>query len=65
MELSCDEDQRSLFSLDYFANMIKAVSSADTIRMQFSNDYPVSMEFDLADSKGRVSFLLAPRIESD
>ncbi len=65
VELSCKEKQRSLFSLDYFLNMIKAVSSAQNITLEFGNDFPVSMDFTFADSKGKVSFLLAPRIEND
>ncbi|UCD92587.1 MAG: proliferating cell nuclear antigen (pcna) [Methanobacteriota archaeon] len=64
-ELDCKETVRSLFPLDYFSNMIKAVSSAESITMHLGNDYPVRMEFDIAGGKGGVKYLLAPRIESE
>jgi proliferating cell nuclear antigen len=64
-ELSCKETVRALFPLDYFSSMIKAVSSADSITMHLGNDYPVRMEFKIADGKGEVKYLLAPRIESE
>ncbi len=63
-ELVCKEKVRSLFPLDYFANMIKAIGSAPTVTMHMGNDYPVRMEFDIAGGKGQVKYLLAPRIES-
>ncbi len=63
-ELVCKEKVRSLFPLDYFANMIKAIGTAQTVTMHLGNDYPVKMEFDIAGGKGQVKFLLAPRIES-
>ncbi|TET91535.1 MAG: proliferating cell nuclear antigen (pcna) [Methanomassiliicoccales archaeon] len=64
-ELDCKETVRSLFPLDYFSNMIKAVSSAESITMHLGNDYPVRMEFEIAGGKGAVKYLLAPRIESE
>jgi proliferating cell nuclear antigen len=64
-EIDCKETVRSLFPLDYFSNMIKAVSSAEAITMYLGNDYPVRMEFKIADGKGDVKYLLAPRIESE
>lgn len=63
-ELVCKEKARSLFPLDYFANMIKAISTAPTVTMYMGNDYPVKLEFDIAGGKGQVKYLLAPRIES-
>jgi len=63
-ELVCKEKVRSLFPLDYFANMIKAIGTAQTVTMFMGNDYPVKMEFDIAGGKGQVRYLLAPRIES-
>jgi proliferating cell nuclear antigen len=64
-ELVCKEKVRSLFPLDYFSNMIKAISSAPTVTMHMGNDYPVRLEFDIAGGKGQVKYLLAPRIESE
>ncbi|HEV8596034.1 MAG TPA: proliferating cell nuclear antigen (pcna) [Thermoplasmata archaeon] len=64
-ELVCKEKVRSLFPLDYFSNMIKAIGTAQTVTMHMGSDYPVKMEFDIAGGKGQVRYLLAPRIESE
>lgn len=64
-DLECKEEVRSLFPLDYFSNMIKAISTASVVTMRMGNDYPVKMEFSIADGKGEVTYLLAPRIESE
>src|SRR2546430_4548046 len=64
-ELQAKEAVRSLFPLDYFSNMVKAISSAPTVTLYLGSDYPVKMEFKIAGGKGEVRFLLAPRIESE
>ena len=64
-ELDCKEDTRSLFPLDYFSNIIKTLTTASVITMHMGSDYPVKMEFSIANEKGEVTYLLAPRIESE
>ncbi len=64
-EIQCKEKVRSLFPLDYFSNMVKAIGGASTVAIYLGNDYPVRMEFSLAGDSGRATYLLAPRIESD
>lgn len=64
-ELDCKDEVKSLFSLDYFSNMIKSVSGAELVTMHLGSDYPVKLEFDIAEGNGHVVYLLAPRIESD
>jgi len=56
---------KSLFSIDYFSNMIKPVRGADPITIMIGNDNPIKVEFDIADKSGHVTYLLAPRIESE
>jgi len=56
---------KSLFSIDYFSNMIKPVRGADAITIMIGNDNPIRVEFDIADKSGHVTYLLAPRIESE
>ena len=63
--LDCPETTKSLFSLDYFSNMVKSINADATITLNLGTDYPVKMEFDFADGNGKVRYLLAPRIESD
>jgi proliferating cell nuclear antigen len=64
-ELECKEAARSLFPLDYFSNMVKALQTAPRLTMHMGNDYPVQMEFSIASGKGEGQYLLAPRIESE
>lgn len=63
-EITVEEDVRSLYSLDYFSNMVKVAKSADVLTLHLGNDYPVRLEFDFANGEGKVTYLLAPRIES-
>lgn len=65
VSLESEEEVRSLFPLDYFSNMIRAISGGTVVEISLGSDYPVKMEFDVADGKGKVRYLLAPRIESD
>ena len=62
--LECPSSVRSLFPLEYFSNMLKAVPSGSSVSMNLGNDYPVKVEFKIAGDKGDVRYLLAPRIES-
>ncbi|MCL2785922.1 MAG: proliferating cell nuclear antigen (pcna) [Methanomassiliicoccaceae archaeon] len=56
---------RSLFPLDYFSNLVKAIPSDTVVRISLGNDYPVKLSFSFADGNGTVGYLLAPRIEND
>ncbi len=69
-EIAAKETVRSLFPLDYFSNMVKAIpfgspAEKSTVRLYLGNDYPVKIEFKIAGGKGEVRYLLAPRIESE
>jgi len=65
IDLKTTEKARSLFPLDYFSNLVKAVPSDTVVRINLGNNYPVKITFDIADGNGKVGYLLAPRIESD
>jgi proliferating cell nuclear antigen len=65
LELKADGKFRSLFSIDYFSNMIKPVRSEDPITINLGNDNPIRVDFDIAEKNGHVTYLLAPRIESE
>jgi len=65
IELNTSSKCKSLFSIDYFANMIKPVKGDDPITILIGNDNPIKVEFDIAENKGHVTYLLAPRIESE
>ncbi len=55
----------SMFPLDYFSNFIKAVPSDAAVKIELDNDYPLKLIFSIADGKGSVVYLLAPRIENE
>ena len=57
-------DCRSLFSLEYLAAMAKGISS-ETLTLFIGTDYPLKMEFEIAEGFGKVIYLLAPRIEAE
>ncbi len=65
ISIDAPEKSRSLYSLDYFANMAKVVKGGDPLTLNLGTDYPVKMEFDIADGGGHITYLLAPRIESE
>lgn len=65
VDLSVDEDEvRSLFSLDYFSNMVKVAKGSGPLTVHLGNDYPVRLTFEFANGEGSCTYLLAPRIES-
>jgi proliferating cell nuclear antigen len=65
VKIQAPDKSRSLFSLDYFSNMGKVVRPNDAITLHLGSDYPVKIEFDIADGAGHIIYLLAPRIESE
>lgn len=65
VDLSATGKYKSLFSIDYFSNMIKPVKGDEPITIHLGNDNPTRVEFDIAETKGHVTYLLAPRIESE
>ncbi|HLF17251.1 MAG TPA: proliferating cell nuclear antigen (pcna) [Candidatus Thermoplasmatota archaeon] len=65
IKIQAPDKSRSLFSLDYFSNMAKVVRPTDAVTLHLGTDYPVKIEFDIADGGGHIVYLLAPRIESE
>jgi proliferating cell nuclear antigen len=64
-ELECKENTKSMFALEYFSNMVKAIGTASIVTLHLGSNYPIKMEFDIADGQGHVTYLLAPRVESE
>jgi proliferating cell nuclear antigen len=65
IKIQAPDKSRSLFSLDYFSNMAKVVKPTDPVTLHLGTDYPVKIEFAIADGSGHITYLLAPRIESE
>ncbi|HMB51323.1 DNA polymerase sliding clamp [Natronoarchaeum rubrum] len=58
-------EARSLFSLDYLKDMNKAIAKDGEVTTELGEEFPVKMHFDIAEGQGSVTFMLAPRIQSD
>lgn len=65
ISLDVSEKVKSLFPLDYFSNMVRSIPAGSVVTINLGSDFPVKLEFDIADKQGSVDYLLAPRIESD
>lgn len=64
-ELEVEEPSEAMYNIEYLDDMTKAASSNDVIEINHGNDLPIQMIFPIADGKGRLEFLLAPRIEAE
>ena len=65
VELQSADKYRSMLSIDYLSSMIKPAKDDAQITLLLGNDTPLRIEFDFADKKGHVTYVLAPRIESE
>jgi proliferating cell nuclear antigen len=54
---------RSRYSLEYLAKFIKAAKTSDRAVINFSDDYPMRLDF--PGEKMGIGFILAPRVEND
>jgi len=55
----------SLFSLEYLSDIVKPTNKVNEVSLSLGRDFPVIIDFEIANGTGRISYLLAPRIESD
>lgn len=65
IDIETSEDVRSIFSLDYLADMSKSIKKASETKIRLGTDYPVKINFKIVNDNGEVEYLLAPRIESE
>ncbi len=56
---------RSLFSLDYLKDMNKAIPTDGEVTIELGEEFPVKLHFEIAEGNGEVTYMLAPRIQSD
>jgi proliferating cell nuclear antigen len=65
LELDAKEPSKATFSLSYLTEIIKAASAtSDIATLEFSSDMPIKLDFQQA-KEGKLSFYLAPRIETE
>lgn len=55
---------RSKYSIEYLKKMMGGSKISDTVKVQFSKDYPLKLDYTAVD-KLSVSFILAPRVDND
>jgi proliferating cell nuclear antigen len=57
-------DSKSSFALEYLTKFLRALESTEEVSIAIGNDYPLRMEAPIMNGKGKVTFLIAPRIEN-
>jgi proliferating cell nuclear antigen len=55
----------SLFSLDYLKDMNRAIPGDAEVRAELGEEFPVKLHYEFAEGMGNVTFMLAPRIQSE
>ncbi|WP_224270454.1 DNA polymerase sliding clamp [Haloprofundus salinisoli] len=55
----------SLFSLDYLKDMNKAIPSDTEVTVELGEEFPVKLHYEFGEGMGHVTYMLAPRIQSD
>jgi len=63
IDFSAEKEVGSMFSIEYLRDMVKASEIAQTARLSLGDNIPVKVDF--VSEEARLSFLLAPRIESE
>jgi proliferating cell nuclear antigen len=63
--LEVKEAVKSMYPLDFFSSMVKSITTSPDVTLHVGNEYPLKIDFGLADGKGEGRFLLAPRVEED
>ena len=65
LSLDIREESKATFSLNYLSEIVKAGAAAsDIVDIEFSTNMPIKLNFGLPEEQ-RLSYYLAPRIESD
>ncbi len=64
LDLDVQEDTKSAYGISYLADMVKGIGKADEVIIQFGNDMPLQMDYPVRD-EGKLTFLLAPRVEEE
>jgi len=65
LDLETKEPSKATFSLSYLSEIIKAASAtSDIATLEFSTDMPVRLDFQQS-KEGKLTFYLAPRIETE
>jgi proliferating cell nuclear antigen len=58
-------DAKSLFSLDYLSDLSKILAKSNEVTIDLGKDFPLKIRVKIAQGHGDVSYMLAPRVESE
>lgn len=64
LKLTAKQRASAMFNIKYLIDMTRAASATDAISINLGTDLPVQLDLSIAEGKGRLRFLLAPRIEA-
>jgi len=64
VEIKTEDNIEAKYSIEYLKKLIKGGKLSDQVVIQWNNDYPLKLEYNLVD-KLALSFVLAPRISED
>jgi len=65
LDLEAKEPSKATFSLSYLSEIVKAASAtSDIATLEFSTDMPIKLDFQQT-KEGKLTFYLAPRIETE
>ena len=62
--LDIESDTRGLFSVGYLKNAIRAIPSDAAVRIGTKTDFPLQIDFTVAEGHGDATVIIAPRIDN-
>ena len=63
IELKASKEVSSMFPLDYLQDIIKTAASDTIVELKLKNNAPIEVSYNIGEAQ--ITYLLAPRIESD
>ncbi len=64
-KLNVKQASGATYNIKYLSDMAKAASPSEIITINLGTDLPIQLDFQIAGGKGKLRFLLAPRIEAE
>lgn len=62
VDIQTEDEQSGKYSIEYLKRMIKGSKLADNVRLEYSTDYPLILEYKEEDVQ--LKFILAPRVDN-
>ncbi|HKS59383.1 MAG TPA: DNA polymerase sliding clamp [Thermoplasmata archaeon] len=64
-KLEVKDSVKSMYPLDFFSSMVKSITTSEEVTLHVGNEYPLKIEFNVANGVGDGRYLLAPRVEEE